>query len=221
MTPTGKKLMELYHALLNHLGPQHWWPAKTPTETIIGAILVQHAAWKNVERAIDSLRGQRLLDFRAIDRLDESALAGTIRSVGTAKVKARRLKAFAHWLDETYQFDPDFMTRTPLSTLRESLLSISGIGPETADCILLYACGKPTFVVDAYTHRVMVRHRLAAPDWGYDELKELFESNLPADVDLFNEYHALLVAVGKKHCRKSALCTDCPLEHFDHDSDTM
>jgi endonuclease-3 related protein len=216
-TRTGKTLQAFYDAMHKAFGPQHWWPAKTPTEVVIGAILTQNTAWRNVERAIDNLRKARLLDWRKLHAIDQDTLAELIRPSGTYRVKARRLKAFIDWLHERYDGDLDRMFETSLYTLREELLAVSGIGRETADAILLYAGNLPTFVVDAYTARLLYRHRLIDDSADYDEIKELFESNLPADVKLFNEYHALLVQVGKIHCRPRAHCEGCPLESFEHE----
>lgn len=217
MSNSAEKLSEIYDALLGRYGPQGWWPADTPTEVIIGAILVQHTSWKNVETAIGRLRRHGLLDFRAIAACDETELADVIRVAGTPMVKSRRLQAFAERLGERYGFDLAALLARPTESLRVELLSIKGIGPETADCIVLYAAGRPTFVVDAYTQRVLARHLLADSEWGRDELKEFVESNLPSDAEMFNEYHALLVRVGKEHCRTRARCGGCPLEHLEHE----
>jgi len=207
----------MYKAMLATYGPQGWWPAKTPTEVIIGAILTQNTAWRNVERAIDNLRRAKALDWRRLHEMNLEPLAELVRPSGTYRVKARRLKAFIDWFWDRYEGDLDRMFATSLPALREELLSISGIGRETADAILLYAGQLPSFVVDAYTARILYRHRLIDSSADYDEIKELFESNLPAEVPLFNEYHALLVHVGKLHCRPQARCEGCPLELFEHD----
>ncbi len=199
-----------------HFGPQGWWPADSTTETIIGTILVQHTAWKNVERAIANLKAENLLDFRAIHNLKHATLAKIVQPAGTPTVKARRLQAFAAWLGARHGFVLNSMSSTPKDALRRELLAIKGIGPETADCIVLYAAQQPAFVVDTYTRRVLSRHLLADSSCSYDQLKGLFEANLPSDIRLFNEYHALLVEVGKKHCRKAPVCAGCPLEHLEH-----
>ena len=216
MSNVTSRLMQIYDALMAHYGPQGWWPAESAAETIIGAILVQHTAWRNVERAISSLKAQNLLDFRAIHGLDHGSLAKIVQPAGTPTVKARRLQAFAAWLGRRHGFVLDSMSATPQDELRRELLAINGIGPETADCIVLYAAQQPAFVVDAYTRRVLTRHLLADSNWGYDQLKDLFEGNLPREVRLFNEFHALLVEVGKRHCRKAPVCAGCPLEHLEH-----
>ncbi len=216
-TRTGQTLHEFYDAMFSAYGPQHWWPAKTPTEVIIGAILTQNTAWRNVERAIDNLRAAGALDWGRLRELPFDELAELIRPAGTYRVKARRLKGFVEWLWERFDADLERMFAMPVSSLREELLSVPGIGRETADAILLYAGGLATFVVDAYTARILYRHRLIDASADYDEIKDLFESNLPSDAAMFNEYHALLVQVGKQHCRPRARCEGCPLEPFEHE----
>ncbi len=215
-TPTTRTLRAFYDALFAAYGPQHWWPARTPTEVIIGAILTQNTAWRNVERAIANLGEANALDWTRLRDLPPEQLAELIRPAGTYQVKTRRLKAFIAWFWERYDGDLERMFATALPTLREELLSVSGIGRETADAILLYAGQLPSFVVDAYTARVLYRHGLIDEPADYDEIKDLFESSLPTDVPLFNEYHALLVQVGKLHCRPRARCADCPLDRFEH-----
>jgi len=198
-------------------GPQHWWPARTRFEIVIGAILTQNTAWANVERAIENLRQADCLSPQALRKLDHDRLAELIRPAGYFRIKARRLRNLLDWLFERFEGDLDRALDQPLPDLREHLLSVSGIGRETADSIILYAAGMPTFVVDAYTARILRRHGLIDETADYEQIKELFESHLPADAALFNEYHALLVAVGKRHCRPRARCTGCPLARFDHD----
>ncbi|MHC4441076.1 MAG: endonuclease III domain-containing protein [Planctomycetota bacterium] len=215
-TRTAENLRAFYDAMFKAYGPQHWWPGDTPTEIIIGAILTQNTAWRNVERAIENLKKSDIIDWKRLRDLPHQQLAELIRPAGYFNVKTRRLKAFVQWLWENYNADLAQMFETPLHALREQLLSVKGIGRETADSILLYACGMPTFVVDAYTARILSRHQLIDNSADYDEIKELFQSNLPDDVRLFNEYHALLVRVGKEHCRPKARCQDCPLQPFEH-----
>lgn len=217
MSNTSARLLEIYEALLKAYGPQGWWPADSPAEMIIGAILVQHTAWANVEQAIRRLNQAGLLDFRALDETEHAELASLIRPAGTPKVKAERLKAFAHWLGRRYDYDPGALADQVDEDLRSQLLNVKGIGPETADCIMLYAAGKPAFVVDAYASRLLTRHLLAPKQASHQQLRALVMSNLPPDAVLFNEYHALLVRVGKLHCRKSACCDGCPLDHLHHD----
>lgn len=220
-TPTAQTLHEFYDAMYAALGPQHWWPGETPTEVIIGAILTQNTAWRNVERAIDNLERADALDWQRLRDLDHDQLAELIRPAGTFNVKARRLKTFVEWFWRRFDANLDSMFSCSVGTLREELLSVSGIGRETADAIILYAGNLATFVVDAYTARILYRHRLIDADADYEDIKDLFESTLPADHQLFNEYHALLVAVGKTHCRPKARCQACPLEPFEHDVDTQ
>jgi endonuclease-3 related protein len=198
-------------------GPQYWWPAETPTEVVVGAILAQNTAWRNVERAIANLKRVGLLDWGRLRDVAPESLAQHIKPAGTYKVKARRLKAFIDWFWQCYGGDLHSMFATPQDTLREELLAVPGIGRETADAILLYAGGLPTFVVDAYTARILFRHGLIDADAGYEQIKELFESSLSSDAALYNEFHALLVRVGKEHCRPRARCQGCPLEVFDHE----
>ncbi|MCR4410913.1 MAG: endonuclease III domain-containing protein, partial [Thermoguttaceae bacterium] len=180
----------------------------------VGAVLVQNTAWQNVRKAIDNLRQADLLDPRALYAVPAEELEELIRPAGYYRVKARRLRNLLKLVVERYGGSLEAMFRTPLAALREQLLSVHGVGPETADSILLYAGNLPTFVVDTYTYRVFARHGWVAFDATYDDLQEHFESGLPADVALYNEYHALLVRVGKEHCGKSPRCEGCPLENM-------
>ena len=216
-SPDRHLLLEMYDALYAAYGPQHWWPADSPTEVVIGAILTQNTAWTNVEKAIRSMKAAGCLDLDSIHAMDLEALGEVIRSAGTYRSKARRLKAFARWLMTEHGGGLTGALSADLSRVRHALLAIAGIGPETADAILLYAAGRATFVVDAYTKRVLRRHRLISGGASYDVVKAVFEQALPHEVQLFNEYHALLVEVGKKHCQARAACTGCPLEHWPHD----
>jgi endonuclease-3 related protein len=209
--PIRQRLIRIYLALARHFGPQEWWPARSGIEVAVGAILTQNTAWANVERALDRLRARGLLSPERLHQLSESRLAMLIRPSGTYRVKASRLKAFLRFLHGRYAGALSSMAGVPLERLRRALLSVHGIGPETADSILLYAIGRPIFVVDQYTRRVLSRHRLIAPDISYEELQKFFTSRLPSDPALFNEYHALLVAVGKKYCRRVPRCDRCPL----------
>jgi len=182
-------------------------------EVAVGAILTQNTAWANVVRAIANLERAGLMDARRLAAVRSARLAALVRPSGYYNVKARRLKAFITMLARDYGGDMKALAAEPLPALREKLLGVYGVGPETADSILLYALGLPTFVVDAYTRRVLSRHGLAAPEAPYDELQALFTNNLPADAALFNQYHALLVQVGKERCRPRApKCPGCPLE---------
>lgn len=205
-------LLDAYERMLAAFGPQHWWPGESPFEIIVGAVLVQNTAWRNVERAIENLREAGVMAPGAIARLDVAELAPLIRPAGYYQVKARRLHNLVKFIVDEYGGCLDTMFREEMSGLRASLLSIHGIGPETADAILLYAGGLPSFVVDTYTHRVVARHGWIDYDAGYDEIKDLFESTVPREVQLYNEYHALLVQVGKEFCRRSLpKCEHCPL----------
>jgi endonuclease-3 related protein len=205
-------LMPVYERLLSAIGPQLWWPGESPFEVLVGAVLVQNTAWRNVERAIENLRDADLMQPRALFDLPERELAELIRPAGYFQVKARRLRNLLRLVVGQYDGSLEAMFRTDLGTLREELLAVSGIGPETADAILLYAGGKPTFVVDTYTHRVLARHGWIGYEADYHEIKDYFESGLPADATLYNEYHALLVRVGKEYCRKTnPKCDECPL----------
>jgi len=207
-------LKDYYRALLDRFGPQGWWPGETRFEVMVGAILTQNTAWKNVEKAIGTLRTYGLLDPHKIHETDQDTLALAIKPAGYFNVKAKRLKAFADWLVTKHHADAEKLTQIPLDRLREELLEIKGIGPETADSILLYALDFPTFVVDAYTYRVLTRHNLIGEEATYEDMKDLFERNLGRDRELFGEFHALIVAVGKKFCRATARCEECPLRRF-------
>lgn len=205
-------LTDVYDRLFAAYGPQHWWPGETPFETMVGAVLVQNTAWTNVEKAIENLRQSDLLEPCALFAVPTEELEELIRSTGYFRLKARRLHNLLKLLVEQYDGSLEAMFATDLETLREELLAINGIGPETADSILLYAGGLPTFVVDAYTHRVLARHGWIDFDADYHTIKEHFESSLERDPALFNEFHALLVRVGKERCRKrDPKCQGCPL----------
>lgn len=212
-------LREIYDRLFEAFGPQHWWPADTTTEVVIGAILTQNTAWKNVERAIANLKDANALDWSALRELTTTKLASLIQPSGTYRVKAARLKAFVNDLWAHHEGSLTSMLDGDLATARKRLLSISGIGPETADAMLLYAGDRPSFVVDAYTRRVLRRHSLIDASADYEAIRALFHDALPADARLFNEYHALFVEVSKRHCRVRARCDGCPLAHLPHDAD--
>ncbi|HEX9760424.1 MAG TPA: hypothetical protein VGA40_05875 [Candidatus Acidoferrales bacterium] len=217
--PAPGMLSRFYHTLHRELGPQHWWPAETPFEVIIGAILTQSTSWTNVELAIHNLRREGLLTPAAMRRASHVRLERLVRPSGYFRQKARKLRAFLDFLFDEYGGSLDKMFSTPTAVLREKLLGVHGIGPETADSILLYAGQHPVFVVDAYTQRVLSRHGLVPEPSksgngrpSYEHTRELLESNLPRDPQLYNEYHALLVQVGKHWCRpQQALCDECPL----------
>jgi endonuclease-3 related protein len=211
----ARLLTELYSAMATALGPMGWWPARTPFEVIVGAILTQNTAWSNAERALVSLRRERLLTPRALEAVPTARLARLIRSSGYFRQKAKKLKAFVSFLRNSYGGSLVRMFAAPTAALREKLLAVHGIGPETADSILLYAGQHAVFVVDAYTRRILSRHGLVGDRAAYDEMQSFFQRHLPANAQLFNEYHALIVNIGKRWCRASrALCTDCPLGSF-------
>jgi len=215
----SERLTKIYQLLFDCFGPQNWWPGETQFEIITGAILTQNTNWANVEKAIANLKSADLLSPEKLHQLDLLSLAGLIRPAGYYNIKAKRLKNFVGWLHRKYDGQLIQLENLNTDRLRAELLDIKGIGPETADSILLYAFGRPIFVVDAYTARIAVRHGLIEPDADYEQLQELFQSNLPQDVTLFNEYHALLVRAGKDYCRPQARCTGCPLEDLPHNLD--
>jgi endonuclease III related protein len=217
MSKTSQILMEMYQAMLERFGHQAWWGGETPLEICVGAILTQNTNWTNVVKALTNLKAARALDVSALYEMPTESLAELIRPAGYFNVKAKRLKNFIAAVYEHSGDDLAAYLDRPLSVLREELLSINGIGRETADSILLYAACKPTFVVDAYTYRILLRHRLIAIEDDYESIKELLESNLPEEIHLWNDYHAQLVAVGKTFCRPVAQCEGCPLEKFPHD----
>ncbi|MBU4202181.1 MAG: endonuclease [Candidatus Altiarchaeota archaeon] len=193
-----KDLLDIHDRLLKHFGRQQWWPAETEFEVIVGAILTQNANWKNVEKAIANLRENNLLEPGGIHSVNEERLKGLIRPAGYYNSKARKLREFTNFLFENYK-DLDEFLALPQEELREQLLSVWGIGPETADSIVLYAAGKPSFVVDAYTKRIFSRMGLVEEGIEYDKLKYFFENNLPEDVGLYREFHALIVELGKNY----------------------
>ncbi len=213
-------LREVYDRLFDAFGPQHWWPGESPFEVIVGAVLVQNTNWQNVERAIANLRDADLLAPRALFEVPVEELEELIRPAGYFRIKAKRLHSVLEFLVERYDVDRydgslEAMFATPRDTLREQLLGVHGIGPETADSILLYAGDLPVFVVDTYTYRVMTRHGWIGFDADYHAIQEFFQDGLPEDVALYNEYHALLVRVGKHYCRKTRpKCDECPLRDF-------
>ena len=201
-----------YDALFTAHGPQHWWPGRTPFEIIVGAILVQNTSWTNVATAIERLRRAKLLTPRAIEKISAPRLQRLIRSSGYFRQKTKKLKAFVRFLRREYQGSLSKMFRAPTQTLRDQLLAIHGIGPETADSILLYAAKHPVFVVDAYTRRILERHGHPHARLGYEDVRQLFERNLAPDVALYNEFHALIVHTGKHFCRpRDPRCGECPL----------
>ena len=215
-----RTLRVIYRRLFSRFGPQHWWPGETPFEVAVGAILTQNTSWANASHAVGELKQRGLLDPRKLDRVPVRRLAGLIRSSGYFNQKAKRLKIFLGYLLKKYGGDLERMKRIPLGQLREELLALSGIGPETADSILLYALGKPIFVVDAYTRRVLARHSLIPWDASYQQIQALFMSqgrdSGRSRAAHFNEYHALIVQLGKTLCRTHPKCHECPLRPIGH-----
>jgi endonuclease-3 related protein len=209
------ELMRYFRAMSQELGAMHWWPARTPFEVIVGAILTQSTSWGNVERAIANLQAARMLTPSAIVRSRTARLAALVRPSGYFRQKAKKLKAFARFLQREYGGSLKRMFNSPTANLREKLLSVHGIGPETADSILLYAGNHPVFVVDAYTHRIFGRHGITGNKPDYERVRAMFEAALPPDPQLLNEFHALIVNTGKNWCRKSVpRCEQCPLRHL-------
>ncbi|HHT9141024.1 MAG TPA: endonuclease III domain-containing protein [Candidatus Tripitaka californicus] len=209
---TSDTLMKIYRELFKAFGPQGWWPGDGPFEVLVGAVLTQNTNWGNVERAIKNLKSAGKLSPEGLHKTKLPELAQLIRPAGYFNVKAKRLKNLIGWFFENYNGSLKEMFSEKLDPLREGLLSVKGIGRETADSILLYAGDTPSFVVDAYTYRVLSRHLLIPEDSTYEEIKSFFEDNLPRDVQLYNEYHALLVKVGKDYCKpRNPRCRECPL----------
>ena len=214
---TAARLIEIYHRLSAHFGPQHWWPHSRggAFEIIVGAILTQNTAWTNVEKALANLRRARLLTPAALHRTPTARLARLIRPSGYFNLKAKKLKAFTRFLFAEHRGRLAHLFSRDPSRLREELLAIYGIGAETADSIILYAAHQPIFVVDAYTRRIFARLGLTRGTRPTMNCRSLFMQNLPRDEPLFNEYHALVVALGKNICQKRApRCGECPLREI-------
>lgn len=209
-----KPLLDIYDRLYSRFGPQGWWPGETPFEVIVGAILTQNTAWSNVEKAIGNLKGRRLLSPKKLSNTKPSLIAKLIRPSGYYNIKTQRLRNFLDFLNKGFRGDLKKLLSGPAGDLRKALLAIKGIGPETADSILLYAANRPVFVVDAYTKRIFSRHKLIRKDAGYDEIQRIFMSNLPRNTRLYNEYHALIVRTGKELCKKNPKCNLCPLNNY-------
>lgn len=205
--------LEIYNLLLEHFGPQQWWPGDGPFEVVVGAVLTQNTNWSNVKKAIDNLKANQLLSYNALLLLSEEEIAPLIKSAGYYNLKAKRLKNLLNMIKAQYENDFELFISDSLHGARENLLSVKGVGPETADSILLYACEHPIFVVDAYTHRVFSRHNLADEETDYETLQSLFMGSLPEETRIYNEYHALIVRVGATYCKKkNPLCEQCPLQ---------
>jgi endonuclease-3 related protein len=209
------RLSQIYKKLYAYFGPQHWWPARTPFEVIVGAILTQNTNWQNVSLAINNLRNAGVLNPVKLYRLPEKKLAQLIRPSGYYNIKAKRIKHFLKFFFKNYQGNTKKMFKTGPKELREEILGVKGIGPETADSILLYAGALPIFVVDAYTKRILSRHGIISEDAHYQQVQNLFMRRLKSNARLFNEFHALLVKLGKEYCRKNIpRCRLCPLKEY-------
>ncbi|MFA5167626.1 MAG: endonuclease III domain-containing protein [Candidatus Omnitrophota bacterium] len=210
----ASQLRGVYTALRKTFGHQRWWPGDTPFEVMIGTILTQNTAWANVEKAILNLKKAGKLSFEALRRVPSKELSQLIRPAGYFNVKADRLKCFMDFLDRECRGDFSKLKRKTMPVLREKLLRVKGVGPETADSILLYALNKTSFVIDAYTKRIFSRHGLAKDHETYERWREIFTRALPENRDLYNDFHAQIVRTGKDHCRKIPRCEKCPLRRF-------
>jgi len=211
---TQRLLLKIYNILYDQIGPRGWWPGDSALEIIVGAILTQNTAWKNVEKAIKNLKESGVLSVQALSKITVEELAQLIRPSGYYNQKAKKIKHFIDYLMKRYKGDIDRMAQEDVERLRQELLSINGIGPETADSILLYALNKPSFVVDSYTKRIFSRHNLLPEDAKYEQVREYFMKNLPEDVSLYNEFHALIDYVGHHFCKRVPDCDNCPLGGF-------
>lgn len=204
--------MGIYERLAAALGPSNWWPGETPLEVMVGAVLTQNTSWVNVERALSRLKMAGVLSVPGLFQAGEEQIAEWIRPAGYYRLKARRLKNLIHFLVGQFDGDVTGMAAWETGALRDRLLAVKGIGPETADSILLYGLGKPTFVVDTYTHRLLTRHHLVEEQTDYETLRSFFMEALPEEVPLYNEFHALIVRTGKQYCRtRDPRCGECPL----------
>jgi endonuclease III related protein len=209
-----QRFKRVFERLLAAYGPQHWWPAETPFEVMLGAILTQNTSWTNVESALENLGTVSSLEAEQILEHEHEVLAGHLRPSGYFNVKARRLTEFCEWYVEEGGFET--LAQWSTQKLRDALLDVNGIGPETADDILLYAFERPVFVIDAYTRRIFARLGLVPEEWSYEQARARFEEALGPDTTLYNEYHALIVRHGKAHCRPRPLCTSCSLKRLCH-----
>ena len=207
-------LKEMYELLYTYFGPQHWWPGDSPFEIMVGAVLTQNTNWANVEKAIANLKATGRFSLRELYQMPEQTLAQLIRPVGYYNLKARRLRNLLEMVIKEYEGDIERLFDEDTWTLRRKLLLVKGIGPETADSILLYAAQKPVFVIDAYTYRILSRHGMIDDCATYEELQEVFMKNLPEDIQMYNEFHALIVQLGKSLCRKKPKCFECPLRDW-------
>jgi endonuclease-3 related protein len=217
VTGCNNVVPRIYDKLFRVFGPQHWWPGNTPLEVIVGAILTQNTAWGNVAQAIRNLKKARLLSVRGLEGASLKRLSGLIRPSGYFNQKALKLRAFTDFLSGEYGGSLRRMARERTPALRRKLLEVHGIGPETADSILLYALGRRVFVVDAYTTRIFSRHKLIPPDAPYHQVQQFIAGSIPRSARLYNEFHALIVRAGKEYCRKTPHCENCPLKKLTAD----
>ena len=206
-----QRLLKIFHILLGEFGKRNWWPGESPLEVMVGAVLTQNTSWKNVEKAIANLKSADLMDIDRIYSVENDLLARHIRSSGYYNIKTKRLKELIKVLYEEYDSSVENIRKKDTKFLRTALLKINGIGEETADSILLYALEKPVFVVDAYTKRFLANHGLFNSSSRYRDIQAFFMDNLPKDTYLFNEFHALIVALCQKYCLKLPKCNQCPL----------
>lgn len=206
---------KIYDRLLEACGPRGWWPGETRDEIIIGAVLTQNTAWRNVERALAHLKEARLCRLSSLARIDPDRIAPLIRPSGYFNLKARRLKAVAEFFAPRGRSRFPTLAGWPIERLRQELLGVWGVGPETADSILLYALDRPSFVIDAYTMRVGLRHGLLPDGAKYEEVRDLFSAHIERDLQIYNEYHALIVWVGHHFCKPKPRCAECPLSRRD------
>jgi endonuclease-3 related protein len=213
MESVQNKICRIYEVLFKRWGPQGWWPAQDAFEVAVGAVLVQNTTWSNVSGVIKKLKDEGLMCSKRLYSLGEEQLSHFIKPSGLPRLKARRLMNFLYFLNKEYDGSMEALKKEPLDSLRTKLLRINGVGEETADAIALYACEKLTFVVDAYTYRILSRHSLVNRR-DYKSIKKLFEESLPKDLSTYKEYHALLVRCAKEYCKKKPLCDGCPLQSF-------
>ncbi len=212
----NNRIFKIYKRLYAYYGPQFWWPGDTRFEIVVGAVLTQNTAWRNVEKAIRNLKAKNLLTLKKLVRLPVTKLAELIRPTGFYNLKAQRLHNLLVFLFQNYSQETDLvsMNRLPTQRLRKDLLSVKGIGEETADSILLYAFNRPVFVVDAYTRRIFSRHHCFSYKTPYSEIQRFFVQSLPKRTKIYNEYHALIVRLAKDHCKKVPVCNNCPIFNY-------
>ena len=210
------RLIKIYKKLLDNYGDQNWWPADSKLECAIGAILTQNTSWKNVETAINNLKSVMDINIENLSAISTDELSLLIRPSGFYKLKSKRIKGLIEFINNQYEGKIENMEFEDIKSLRPGLLSVNGIGPETADCILLYALNKPVFVIDKYTYRLLYRHGLIERGASYPEMQNLFMENMENSPELFGEFHALIVEAGKNHCKKKAICEDCPVNFDAH-----